>query len=101
MSTACPNPKPTACRNRRAAPHIPIAKPRLARLAVISDPPPQDAAPPMGKFSSPLQFAAIASSLLWPLAAGVAVLVSARARAAARVRQAADLAKRQQGSAER
>jgi hypothetical protein len=36
----------------------------------------------MRNIASPLEVASVASALLWPLAAGVAVVLSARARAA-------------------
>lgn len=43
----------------------------------------------MGELSNPLHLATLGSALLWPLAAGVAVVVWSKARAAARTKQAA------------
>jgi uncharacterized protein HemX len=43
----------------------------------------------MGNLASPLQFATVASAFLWPLAAGVAVVVWSKARAAAQARRVA------------
>jgi plasmid stability protein len=41
----------------------------------------------MGNLASPLQFAGVASALLWPLAAGVGVVAWSKVRAAAHARK--------------
>ena len=43
----------------------------------------------MSELSNPLHLAALGSALLWPLAAGVAIVVWSKSRAAARRREAA------------
>lgn len=43
----------------------------------------------MSNIASPLQFASVASALIWPLAAGVAVVVCSKVRTAAQARRAA------------
>jgi uncharacterized iron-regulated membrane protein len=43
----------------------------------------------MGNLDSPLQVAAVASALIWPLLAGVGVVLWSKARAAARARRVA------------
>jgi hypothetical protein len=43
----------------------------------------------MGELSNPLHLATLGSALLWPLAAGVAVVAWSRSRAAARAKKAA------------
>ena len=43
----------------------------------------------MGNLASPLQFATVASAFFWPLAAGAAVVIWSKARAAAHARRVA------------
>jgi hypothetical protein len=43
----------------------------------------------MGIFGSPLQFASVATALVWPLGAGVAIVVWSKVRAAAHARRVA------------
>ena len=43
----------------------------------------------MGELSNPLHLATLGSAFLWPLAAGVAVVLWSKSRAAARAKQAA------------
>lgn len=45
----------------------------------------------MGEAPNPLQLATLGGALLWPLAAGVAVVVWSKARAAARAKQVATM----------
>lgn len=45
----------------------------------------------MGGFASPLQFVSVASALVWPSAAGLAVVLWSRSRATARARRLAAL----------
>ncbi len=51
----------------------------------------------MGNLASPLQFASVASALLWPLAAGVAVVVWSKARAAGHSKRVAAMENQLQG----
>ena len=51
----------------------------------------------MGNLASPLQFATVASALIWPLAAGVAVVVWSKARAAGHARRVAAMESQLQG----
>lgn len=51
----------------------------------------------MGNLASPLQFASVASALLWPLAAGVAVVAWSKARAAGHAKRVAAMDDQLQG----
>ena len=51
----------------------------------------------MGNLASPLQFASVASALIWPLAAGAAVVIWSKARAAAHAKRVATMESQLQG----